>query len=264
MNVAPPDPQPAPEISHPDESSWSGWRWLSYLALAFGLHIVVFYFLADRKPPIPRPVKNAATLHLLEAQTEPQQLDDPTLFALPHPRGFAANTWLRLPQITFASFRWTEPPRLLPLPLEQLGTIFLKQAEANPLTRRELDLIATPLTSVVMPTDDDNQRTTSTLRIKGIPASRQLRRSPGPLPSFPARETLTNTVIKILVDARGQVLSPTLFHPGSGSKEADQTALKLAHNLWFNRAPNTTPLASGWLIFEWATTPATNAPATTP
>lgn len=264
MNAAPLDPQRTAEVLPPDEKPWSPGRWIAYITLAFAIHVGLFYFLADRKPQPARPVKNATVFHLSETQTEQQQLADPTLFALPHPRGFAANTWLRLPQITFAPFRWTEPPRLLPLPLEQLGSVFLKQTEANAPTRRELELIAPPLTSVVTPSDLDELRTVSTLRVKGIPAERNLRRAIPQLPSFSAREPLTNTVIKILVDARGQVLSPTLFYSGSGSKEADQTALKIAYNLWFNPAPKSAPLVSGWLIFEWATTPTTNGPANTP
>lgn len=264
MNAAPSAPQRPPEVLPAAEAPWSVGRWVVYIAIAFALHVGLFYFLADR-PPLPtRPVKNATVLHLSETQTEQQQLDDPTLFALPHPRGFASRTWLRLPQINFAPFRWTEPARLLPLPVEQLGSVFLKQTEANPPTRRELELIATPLTSVVVPADLDDVRTLSTLRLKGIPPDRYLRRASPALPVFSAKEPLTNTVIKILVDARGQVLSPTLFFSGSGSKEADQTAMKIALNLWFNPVAKTTPLTSGWLIFEWATTPTTNPPATTP
>lgn len=264
MNAAPLDPQHPGEAIHPDETPWSTTRWLITLLVIFGIHVGLFYFLGAHNPPRPRRVQNASVMTLRETPTEAQQLDDPMLFALPHPRGFAAATWLRLPQITFAPFRWTEPLRLLPLPVAELGTLFLKQTETNAPPRRELELATPALTSVVTPADHDNQRRTSSLRIKGIPAERKLRRPVPALPTFAGRDALTNTVIKFLVDARGQVLSPTVFNAGSGSKEADQTALKVAYNLWFNPVAKTTPLASGWLIFEWATTPTTNAPTPIP
>lgn len=264
MNPAPLDPPRVEQLIHPDELPWSAGRWLSWLIAILGAHIGLFYILGNRNPPTPRPVKNASAMTLRQTPTESQQLDDPTWFALPHPRGFAAETWLRLPQVAFAPFRWTEPPRLLPLPIDELGTLFLKQTETNSPTRRELELTAPALTSVVSPSDFDNQRKVSAVRIKGIPAERKLRHPIPALPVFSAREALTNTVIKFLVDARGQVLSPTVFYSGSGSKEADQTALQTAYQLWFNSVSKTTPLASGWLIFEWATTLATNGPATIP
>ena len=144
MNAAPLDPQLPAELPHSDETSWSTGRWIFYIALAFGLHIGLLYGLSDHKPQPPRAVKNAATLLVTAGQTDSQQLDDPTLFARPHPRGFAAATWLRLPQITFAPFRWTEPPRLLPLAVEQLGAIFLRHAETNAPAPRQIETAATP------------------------------------------------------------------------------------------------------------------------
>lgn len=264
MNPAPLEPPQAAPVGHPDEIPWSAGRWLIWLIAIFGVHVGLFYVLGNRNPPTPRLVKNAAAMTLREHPTESQQLDDPTWFALPHPRGFAAETWLRLPQVVFAPFRWSEAPHLLPLPVAELGTLFLKQTETNASARRELEFAAPPLTSVVLPSDLDNQRKVSTVRIKGLPPERQLRHPTPALPVFSTREPLTNTVIKFLVDARGQVLSPTVFYSGSGSKEADQTALRTAYNLWFNAGPKTTPLASGWLIFEWATTLATNGATTIP
>ena len=78
------------------------------------------------------------------------------------------------------------------------------------------------------------------------------------------RNYFPNTVVQVLVDARGQVIRATLLPPGSSSPEADQTALKTARNLRFKTSSDSTSAVVGRLIFEWATTPSTNAPATTP
>lgn len=264
MNPAPFDPQRPAELPLAEETSWSGGRWISYIALAFALHLGLIYALSERKPLQPRAVKNAAALVIASSQSERQQLDDPTLFARPHPRGFAAETWLRLPQIKFAQFRWTEPPRLLALPLEQLGAIFLRHAETNATAPRESVLLAPPQTIVMVPSETGITPTPSTLRVNGNLTGRTFRNAPAQLPWQPAQDNLTNTVVQILVDARGQVISAILAPPGSGSNAADQSALRIARNARFNPIDDATKLTVGKLIFEWHMRPATNAPATTP
>lgn len=264
MNAAPSDPPRPADGLHPDEISWSGGRWIVYILLAFGLHIGLIYALSDHRPAPPRVVKNAAAIKVVSDRTDDYQLDDPTLFARPHPRGFAAETWLRLPEVTFAQFRWTEPPRLLPLPLEQLGAIFLRLAKTNAAIARETVLLAPAQTTVLPPVDRESAPTYSTLRVSGNLTGRTLRNPPTPLPLQPAQENLTNSVVQVLVDARGQVISAVLTLPGSGSKTVDQSALKIARNTRFNPVPDPNRLTVGKLIFEWQMGPATNAPTTTP
>ena len=47
-------------------------------------------------------------------------LSDPTLFALPHFRGFWGDPWLRPPPAPDRSFEWTEEPRWLALETQAL------------------------------------------------------------------------------------------------------------------------------------------------
>lgn len=262
MNAPPLDPQRPAETAAAAERSWSSGRWMAYIALAFGLHIGLVFALGDRQPIQPRPVKNAAAIHTTTRQTEWQQLDDPTIFALPHPRGFAGATWLRLPEITFAPFRWNEPARLLPLPVAQLGTIFLRHAETNSPALRDIAATAPPAPTVLSPIEIVPVRKNSTLHINGGLTGRALRPGAINLPLQPARDGLTNTIVQVLVDERGQVVRATLLPPGSGAPEADQTALKTARNLRFSAQPGSTAATVGRLIFAWATTPPT--PAATP
>ena len=263
MNTA---PSPSDTLTCQDEP-WSPIRWIIAIALVFGLHIGLIYALGSRKPIEMRAVKNAPAVQLTTSLNEFQQLDDPTLFALPHPRGFAAATWLRLPQIAFTPFRWTEPPRLLALPLQQLGETFLRFANTNAYPRLEIQSLASVQFTKVEPLETfDTFPRESRLLVNGSLTERRFLNVPANLPAWsPAAEPLTNTLVRVFVDARGNVFSPVLQRPGSGSREADQFALKLARDAKFSAGQKGgDTLTKGLLIFEWQTLPKTNAPAATP
>ncbi len=266
MNAAPQDtPVPVDALESQDKP-WSAMRWIVTVTLVFGLHIGLFYALGSRKPIELRPVKNAPALTMSSSLSELQQLDDPTIFALPHPRGFASATWLRLPQIAFTPFRWTEPPRLLALPAQQLGETFLRFATTNIGPRLEIQSLPAAQFTTVEPIETfDTSPRESRMRITGALASRRLLNEPATLQSWPSADPLTNTLVSVFVDARGNVFSPVVQRPGSGSKLADQLALKLASEAKFNKAQGqSNTLTKGLLIFEWQTIPKTNAPAVTP
>ena len=265
MNAAPQDTPASIDALESQNKPWSALRWVVAITLVFALHIGLIYALGSRKPIELRPVKNAPVLTLTSTLTEFQQLDDPTLFALPHPRGFASVTWLRLPQIAFAPFRWTEPPRLLALPVEQLGEAFLRFANTNISPRLEIQSLPAVQITAVDPIETfDTSSRESRLRIAGDLARRQLLNEPASLQSWPSVDPLTNTLVQVFVDARGNVFSMVLQRPGSGSKDADQLALKLARDAKFNKVTGPgDAITKGLLIFEWQTISKTNAPAVT-
>ena len=263
MNAAPLDSHGPPLPGHPDEPSWSAARWIISITLVFGLHVGLIYGLGDRKPLQRRAIANAVSLRVATVQSELQQLEDPTLFALPHLRGFAGAIWLRHVE-TNAAFRWTEPPRLLALRVERLGEFFLQQAETSAPARRQIETIAAPMTTVLSPMDEEIPRGPALLRVNGGLAGRPLRNAPATLPRQPAQENLTNSVVQVLVDGRGQVISATLMTPGSGGAATDQDALRISRNLRFSASRDAASLTVGKLVFEWQTLPATNAPAPKP
>ena len=266
MNAAPQDTSMSVDALDSQDKPWSAMRWIFTVALVFGLHIGLFYALGSRKPIELRPVKSAPAMTVSSSLSEFQQLDDPTLFALPHPRGFASATWLQLPQIAFTPFRWTEPPRLLALPVQRLGETFLRFASTNTGSRLEIrSLPAVQFTTVDPIETFDTSPRESRLRIAGNLASRRLLNEPATLQSWPSADPLTNTLVSVFVDARGNVFSPVVQRPGSGSKLADQLALKLASDAKFNKVQGQgDALTKGLLIFEWQTIPKTNAPVATP
>ena len=93
------------------------------------------------------------------------------------------------------------------------------------------------------------------------------------VPSIPHTDILTSTVVQLGVNPSGYALPP-FFLSSSGSKAADQEALKLAKLMRFkplgpaggNTPWSATSLVWGKVIFEWHTLelPAANAPATPP
>lgn len=266
MNAAPLDTPPPSDTLVSQDKPWSVLRWIVAITLVFGLHIGLIYALGSRKPIELRPVKNAPSMLMATSLNEFYQLDDPTLFALPHPLGFAAATWLRLPQLAFTPFRWTEPARLLALPKQQLGETFLRFANNITSPRLEIQPLPSAQFTAVEPTETfatiprDSQ-----LHVNGGLAGRRLLNAPATLPAWLSADSLTNTLVHVFVDARGNVFSPVLQRPGSGSKEADQFALKLARDAKFAKMQkHGDTLVRGLLIFEWQTIPKTNAPAATP
>ncbi len=249
----------------PAESSWPWHRWALLIGLTFVAHIGFLFAFGDRKPIVPHAIVNAPGLQLTTHRSEREELDDPTLFALPHPNGFAGAAWLRRRPIEFAPFRWTEPPRLLALAGDQLGVTFQQHQNPKDLARLQIETLPPPEPTSVPPPDLNfitGRR--SVLSLRGELMQRPWLNAPIELPAWPAADWLTNSVVQVWVEANGQTLSPALLLPGSGSKEADQLALKLARTARFAPLPSSAKLTRGTLIFQWHTVPQTNTTPASP
>lgn len=238
----------------PEQSGWSGRRWVGFVILVFGLHVGLIFALGSRKPVTPRHGAPAPALQLATRLSEGQLLEDPTLFALPHPRSFAGASWLPVPRIEFPPFRWTEPPRLMDLPVEQLGLGFLRHVQTNRAARLALAPLAAP-EAAQLPASETSApaKRTSNYRLNGGLAERRWLNPPPALPAWPAADPLTNSVVLALVDPDGQVVSPVLLPPGSGSRRADELALELVRAARFT--PANGDAVVGTLLFEWSTVP---------
>jgi TonB family protein len=255
MNSATPAP------FRPEEPAWSTGRWTFYLVLAFGLHVGLFYAFSERQPKSPRPIVAAPVMQTYPAPHSPFEWEDPTIFALPHPRGFAGQTWLPLPQIDVPPFRWSEPARLLELPVARLGNWLGELASTNKLSVTFPSLAPPPTLTILARTDVPVRRRDSTARLADGLSGRTWQNAPATLPLAPARDNLTNTVVQLLVDGRGFTISALLLRPGSGDAELDQTAVRLARTARFNPIAPRETTAVGTLIFEWSPAPPTNNPA---
>jgi TonB family protein len=253
---------------------WSRSRWWLIVIAIFTAHIGLILALGDRKPIVTR--QPAATPHLRLANNNDEflALNDPTLFALPHANGFASAPWMEAPRVQAGSFQWSEPPRWLQLPVEQLGAAFSHFMETNIFARFTPELKAAPELTVpyIMPIEPA-PASNSFLRVEGDLAQRPLA-SPVQVPPWPAADLLAGSTVQVLVDDAGNVISTTLLPPGSGSPEADQRALSLAMSARFVPLPrdgrNGVNPAIRWIrgtmVFQWFTVPLpqTNAPPTNP
>ncbi len=245
-------------------SGSSSRRW-ALIALVFVAQIGLIAALSDRKPVAPGPSAPEIKLRLAADSSELLALRDPTLFALPQPQGFAGAAWLKIPTVPFQPYRWTEPPRLLPLRSEDLGLAFAQFMLTNRFEGVTFETRPAPnLPTPVAPRIGGPPPTGSTLRAADDLAGRRLL-NPPELPSWAGADLLTNTVVQVLVDTNGYVMSITLLPPGCGDPKADQLALELARAARFEPRSGAAPaLTIGSLIFEWHTVPATNVPIATP
>jgi TonB family protein len=194
-------------------------------------------------------------------------IDDPTLFALPHTRGFSGGAWMKAPAFRHRSEDWTEPPRFFALPVDELGTAFAEFVGTNVVGASVLsDKPAPRLSEVVGSPAPLPAR--SAIRLEDGLAGRVIISAPD-VPSVPHTDILAATVVEVSVKRSGFVFSATVFR-SSGSKMADQTALDLARAIHFKPVMKTDtvspsdPVALNWgrIVFQWLTveTPATNNP----
>ncbi|MCW5551836.1 MAG: hypothetical protein KIS67_06660 [Verrucomicrobiae bacterium] len=253
---------------------WSWRKWWTVILVVFAVHLGLAYALSERQPLAPPPVIAAPMLRVVSEPNELLALNDATLFALPHPRSFAAPAWLSTPKVDFPVFRWREPERMLDQPrTEPLGDTFRQFMQTNTFVRFELETLPAPRLPRTETPPGLSLAGRSELLIQGALANRRLL-NPPELPSWPATDLLTNTVVQLRVTATGNVFTFALLPPGSGSAAADQFALNATRSARFTPLPQTgNPLASpaanlteGTLVFVWHTIPppATNAPAATP
>lgn len=252
-------------------------RWLVLIAIVFVLHLTLIFIFGAKKPVPPTPVKNAPSLVL--ASESPNgwiALNNATLFALPDHNGFAGLMWVEMPPLPLHAQDWSEPPRWLGLPATDLGGDLNSFVQTNQFTSVHLEFsiappLATPIESVATPPASG-----STLQMEGDIAHRPLL-NPLDLPSWPYADVIAPSVVQVLVDAQGNVVSATLLPPENflgtppvRDADADQRAVELARTVHFaplasNSAGSpAAPLASvavGRLIFNWQTVPVTTTNA---
>jgi len=253
---------------------WSRVRWWTTIFFVAAAQVAAIALLSKREAMVPRRPDFITTFRLAgnpppgSPLAEWLKIEDPTLLALPDPRGFSGAAWMRVPPVRHEFRDWTEPSRWLALPAAELGAAFAELTRTNlagpPLLpdKPAPRLSAVPLSPVPL-------RVKSTFRIEGDLARRELA-TPLEIPSLPHGDILTNTVVQVCVGQAGLVFSPVPLS-SSGSKTADQTALDLVKAIRFTSvAPSDssssrdrTALTWGKIIFQWHTLEltATNGPA---
>jgi hypothetical protein len=229
----------------------------------FALQLVVIFGAGKAKSRPPARLAAGPTYRLGDPRpAELAQLEDPTLFVLPHAQGFSGEAWRRIAPLEFESPPWSEPLRMLALPMEPVGETFIRFVEDRSRPeRRGLDFPEAVLTVPYVPAPIREYRPSS-VRIDGELATRRILVQPE-LP--PVNEVLTNSVVEVVVDPQGYVWSAIL---SARSGSTNEMALRLAQAYRFepidpsgpNRGRRAEPrLMQGTLIFEWQPAPPTNS-----
>ncbi|MEW6156230.1 MAG: energy transducer TonB [Verrucomicrobiota bacterium] len=248
---------------------WAPRRWWAAVLLVFAVQIGFIFFASERlRAPVPR--EQAKSRIALAGEMGAAGADglsawsDPTLFALVRPRGFSGPVWLNRPPIAYEPPHWTEPPKLLsaasmPTSLDRLVAETSMQSAS--LFESLPSNLETPRVK------NDRRRLESAIRSRNLPAFAVQ----PTVPVWPGSEILTNSVVRVMVNAAGYVFS-TVLVTSSGSREADQKALEIARQARFEPAEpsGSAPVAGspeqfqfGHLVFEWLTVEPglTNAPS---
>ena len=254
---------------------WPQRRWWVFVVLVFGVHLGLIFWLSDKAVVHPRPPGSVPSLHLAgNAAADLLALSDPTLFALPHRQGFSGLAWLNIPQPPFRSFDWPEGPRWLQLSVQRLGAAFDRSSETADFNPPASPARPEPELTLAEVGPLPSAPAHSKLRLEGDLARRRLIT---PIELQPQRHTdlLTDSVVQIVVNSEGWPISVPVLLSSSGSKEADDHALRLARTARFDTIISggpgkvTNPLADltwGRMIFEWQTVPVppTNSPSIGP
>jgi len=259
----------------PDPWAWSRFRWWATISLVMAGQVGVIFLFSERQPARPRRPDFTSSFNLVtdapsgSAMAELLNIEDPTLFALPDPRGFSGPAWMSAPAMRHQSRDWTEPQRWLSLPVATLGAAFSEFVRTNIVGPRLFADKPAPRLSQ-MAAAPVPLREKSSFRIEGDLAGRELV-APLEIPSIPHTDILKNTVVQVGVSPLGFTFSPPVVLSSSGSKTADQRALDLAKSARFKPVPRTGPASAsgppaltwGKFIFQWHTVElsATNSPA---
>jgi hypothetical protein len=268
MNAAPVDPP---------VQKWTWMFWLGAIAVVLVLHLVLILIFGTRKTPVAiAPSKNTPSLALAgEAAQGWLGLNDATLFALPDKDGFAGIMWVALPPLPIRRQDWTEDPRWLAatdsLTATELGARFNSFVQTNRFAGVHLEYNLEPPAVAPVTTVGPPFAQMSTLQIVGDIAKRPLL-NPVKLPSWSFNDVIPPSLVQVLVDAAGNVVSATLLPPQNyddtppaRDAEADQYAVQMAREALFAPLSATSAevipvshLSVGQLIFNWQTVPQTN------
>jgi TonB family protein len=252
---------------------WSRRKWWGVVLGVFALQVLLLIWFSARGSSTPRPISPAPRLQFAgrAAATELLALTDPMLFAQGSPHGFSGASWMRIPVPEYQPPEWTEAPRLLALNARQLGADFRRFVRTNqPFTAA---FIAKPSPRLTVSETEESPPATgapSALRIEGDLSGRGLQ-SPLALPPPESADLLTDSVVQVLVNGDGNVVSGVLL-ASSGKRAADERALALAKAAQFQPLPRTnaaqasTHLTRGTFVFTWQTVPlpTTNTPSAHP
>jgi hypothetical protein len=234
---------------------------LGFILICFVAQVLFIVLFGMRRASTLKPTPFATSVHLVSDPWSLQQLagfselSDPALFALPSLDGFSRAGWLtyKPPPEEFAEM--PHEPKWLNVDAEGLGRSFAAYVATNMPAPIRISDQSMPVLARLRPrAAAELEFPASELHIAGALAHRKLLTRPD-LPSWAHTDVLTNSVVHLLVDADGALLSAALVS-GSGLKEADNYAVAVAKRLRFKPERARETITSGAATFRWHTVPA--------
>jgi hypothetical protein len=251
------------------QERWTRQRWAVVIFFASALQVGAVYFLSGSTSATPvKPGPTFATAMITSRELNDSILDrlfasDPTLLVMANRHGFSGSPWVNYPLPDHAPPDWSEPEPWLSPPVAMLAKTFTEYVSTNAAApARMAERLPPEIPLVFVPPQILPKE--STLRIEGELANRGLALSPR-LPVWPHTNLLSESVVQVLVDAKGRARSAALVSTGPSKDplqaEADKFALSWAMTNRYQSAPAGTTastMISGRLVFEWYTPPPRN------
>jgi hypothetical protein len=249
-----------------EHPAWSRRRWVYATLAILAVHAALaFQFSRPAARPAERPLFRTAIQLATSSHTENQvaalaEQADPTLLALPTPRGFSGPAWLEFEALDVEAVESLEPAYWLGLSEQLLGsgfTAFLRTNTAQPALIADRALPRLPRFEPTLSSEPLLVR--SRLMVEGDLARRVWLETPL-LPAWPSSEALSNSVVQTVVNRDGVALFTVLLGQ-SGSREADAWALECVRQGRFKplpadpQIPPAKSLSWGRLTFRWQTLP---------
>lgn len=246
---------PERAATQPGGERWSLGKWSVMLALTLTGQVGLIWLLGAHKPIEPRQPQPAPPIILARNLNDPvADLLNPVVFVLPTAHGFSGSAWAITPWKQHVSADWTEPFRWLSPTANRLGEDFQQLFAASPMPRIQVAEKVAPGIVPLEITQPFTLPSQSTLRLEGSLAGRALRVAPD-LPSWPRADVLKPSTVRVIVDAKGRIVSAAL-ETSSELAEADARALNLAWNANFEPAKSPAAgLTWGRMVFVWRTVP---------
>ncbi len=246
--------------------TWTRRQWMRVIGIILAVQLVLVFAFSQRSLPAPRSdeslttVKLAPEMNALQAVASLGGVPDPTLFALMNRQGFSARTWMDFTFFQHSLNDWQEPVRWLAPDATRFGQDFSRSVQSVEINRPLIEDKPAPRADTPEVFADISMHR-STVELSAELQARTLV-SALVLPPQTHNDILTNSIVQVVVNPAGNVLSARLVR-GSGSKKADQAAVEIASHARFElvRPPESArlnPLSAmnvGDLIFRWHTLP---------
>lgn len=238
-------------MNEPGSSDSPQWGW--WVAVVFGVQAVFLWWVSSGDP-VERERNEASLLQVDLELVEALAIEEPMSLGQPRTNGFSA-VWLKPPLIQHEFARWAPPEIPLPPETNVVEVIVQEALEKKPVPEfRSFEKPAPKLTHISVPPLRQEER--SQLVLRGELVERRLM---GPVDLKAAWEHdtfLRPTRVQVMVDSMGRVMNGVLLAE-SGHAPADAVAMELAlKKIRFNAVTNSKVYASGELVFQWHTDPA--------